>query len=509
MINLLDPFIIPPGDQSSDVDQKALLISTQNEIKTKISVVKELIEEFEGRRTKVTHPLVQLSTDSESTSTVGSDGSGGGGLVKRFKIKIKPPTPSQVDPVVVIGGGSGNKTLPRVGYGVKNLARAKELSRLQSSTLKVTSGSSEFAKQRENQIPVNFFWSFIEPFFSSISESDLKILKGKELDESLFIIPRPTDQLHRSSSTAIASPTSTSMEGLLLDDDKSCSNLFQSESNFKLLSMRIITLFVEENLINIEEEQELLRSSSNLSPKRGEEEEELPDEIIPNEKKTAMSNDQLLLENIPDLQNRIMQELSFINLPSTISQKDSSHSSPIVDDSFRELKCLQYCLRAIHAVNGRRRDLLHSFLRARMASLEYYSILDELDKQIEHSYSKKYKILKKKKRNLTIDIPTECPELEGLLGKRAALVKNFSSIVMPRNQVSIPISNELFMNPSEEGKIASRFEIPTLSDEETRKLFGIEKIVEDSKIFVWPSTNSQTVSSSSSSSDSNLSEAIN
>ena len=489
MTLFLDLFKLPL--QQSTVNSLSLeqrsLSTIKNEIDTKLDQMKNMIDFLEDQNHKIVPPLLQHTNNSNtnSASSIFSEG----GIAKKLKLKIKPPTLNLTDPSTHCG-----KKLPRVGYGVKNLARAKELSRLQSSTLKTSTASGEYAKQLENQIPVNFFWSMVEPYFAPITENDLKFLKNKELEESLFIIPRRSQQ--RSQSTLTNSPKEISIPDMVLGEN--CNNFigtksFHSETNFKLLSMRIITLLVEENLMNIEEEQELLCSSSNVSP------------TIPNgfgldsgdeEQLGHKINGNISLENIPDLQNRIMQELSFVNLPK-FDRLDSSEQLNVVDESFRELKCLHYCLRTMHAVNCRRKEILLSLLRARMASLEYYSILDELDKQIEHIYTKKYKVMKKKKLNLSVDISSECPELEGLLTKRAVLVKNFAAIVIPRNQTSVPLSNDLFLDAGEEKRIASRFEIPSLSDEETRQLFGINRIVDESNVIVWPNAHNEDCSSSS------------
>jgi hypothetical protein len=112
--------------------------------------------------------------------------------------------------------------------------------------------------------------------------------------------------------------------------------------------------------------------------------------------------------------------------------KGAPEGQNIVDSSFKELKWLQYCLKAVHEVNCRRKKRLSQFLESKMASQEYHSILDELDKQIEVAYTKKYKIAKKKKRNVSVDIEVECPEVLSLLAKRTALVEKYSSIILPR-----------------------------------------------------------------------------
>ena len=132
--------------------------------------------EEEGLNHKIVHPILQHTNDSNSASSILTEGT----IVKKLKLKIKPPTPNLTDPSTHC-----KKTLPRIGYGVKNLTRVKELSRLQSSTLKTNTASGEYAKQRENQISVNFFWSMVEPYFALIAKNDLKFRKNKELDEKL------------------------------------------------------------------------------------------------------------------------------------------------------------------------------------------------------------------------------------------------------------------------------------------------------------------------------------
>ena len=394
-----------------------------------------------------------------------------GQLVKKLKLKIKAPSFSKTN---ASSSPQPQNFSVRTGYGKKNLARAKELSRLKSSSLEIA--SSEQAKQRiESQIPVNLFWSHVDPFFSSLTEEDFKFLKENELDESLFLIPRP-GYCNSADSFNINIPNSYQNAHTPISNESFANNsAFFSNSpspNYKLLSMRIITLLLEENLIDNEEEQEFLHSSTLSSP--------VPSPTSSESKLSLPNNENFSLENVPDLQNRIMQELSFINLPAKVTnfQPETVHNP--VDESFRHLKCLQYCLRAVHAVNTRRKEALYAFLKSRMASMEYYSILDELDKQIENAYTKRYRPAKKKKRTIPIDIALEHPELMSLMNKRAGLVRNFSSVVMPRHLLSIPISSDLFIDGKEEEVIAFKFEIPSLSDADARNTFGIEKIVNES-----------------------------
>ena len=478
-ISIVDPHIealnIPKFDSQFHIKDKASLRTIKNEISTKLEQIEEIIRSLETKQKKHSLPLPEVIEDSVLSEKSEVSSICEGSLVKKLKIKIKPPTSKY--PTEKQHHHQSTKSLPRIGCGVKNLARAKKLSRLNSSSLDAT--TSDVAKQRvESQIPVALFWSLVESFFSQISEEDLKFLKENELDESLFLIPAPMYPTHmRSSSSPVNEILSTSSPS----SEAINSSINPPSSNFRVLSMRVITLLLEENLINSEEEKELLHSSSLSSLS-----ETVSNDSFEFEKKVHQQTNQFTsLENIPNLQHRIMQELSFIKLPQLANIDLESQFNP-VDDSFRQLKCLQYCLRAVHAVNLHRKEIIYSFLKTRMASLEYYSILDELDKQIENSYSRKYKPNKKKRRNIPMDISQEFPELMTLVNRRNALVREFSSIVMPRNHISLPIPSEVFVNSTKEQEIAARFEIPTLSDADARMLCGVNEIVNESKLLVWP-----------------------
>lgn len=396
--------MIPAESVGVDSDLADLLSTVESQISTLDQIILDLSScppEPNNKRKEM---------ENQSSTSLGPT------LIKKLKLTIRSPSSD-------CSSAASSPVIPARPCGYKNLVRVKELSRRMSIDLENVKGKTD------HQIPINTFWTFIEPFFGPLTEEDFAFLRDDKLEETLFLVP-PVNN----------SPLSPMM---------------------KNLSFRIVALLLAEGQPTLPEP----------LPVESEDEEA---------EKTQDPYYQT--ECVPDLQHRIFKELSIIGLP---MMKVAPEGQNIVDSSFKELKCSQYCLKAVHEVNCRRKKMLSHFLESKMASQEYYSILDELDKQIEVAYTKKYKIAKKKKRNVPVDIEVECPEVLSLLAKRATLVDKYSSIILPRDQLSQPFSGSLIDGKAEE-EIGKRFEIPSLSDREAREIHRIGDIVAKSQVKVWP-----------------------
>lgn len=322
------------------------------------------------------------------------------------------------------------------GRGYKNLSRVKS----DISTNPAIYQHHQQSKVRsEDQIPVTTFWTAVDGFFAPIAESDLQLLRPASIDEALFLIAPAKDL------GSVACKTNN-------------------------LSARIVTMLLDENL-----------KPHQLTPLSG--------DISAAE---TLDVQEVFLHQLSSLKERLIRELCFLSIPiDRSSLLEVGKQSVCNDDGYSELRCLQYELRQVNAVNNQRKKRLLKHLTQVMASAEYYSIVDELDRQIESSYLKKYKSIKKKKRNAPVDLNADFggPDLSLLLGKRRSVIDSFSSFVLPRLSLTEPLGE--FRSEAEETEIEDRYVIPILHDSAAKSRLGITELHSRSTFLLWPTVSEE------------------
>lgn len=87
-----------------------------------------------------------------------------------------------------------------------------------------------------------------------------------------------------------------------------------------------------------------------------------------------------------DVEDRIRRDLSFLGFVTPDYVEESFEN----DEICGQLRQLQLQLRLQCSLNDLRKRKLYTVLSNRLASQEYYHVLDDIDKQVEHAYFKKY-----------------------------------------------------------------------------------------------------------------------
>lgn len=361
---------------------------------------------------------------------------------KKIKLKISNPDLSSFHHASHLQP-KGTKTLRQpfasnesqsAGFGRKNLSRMKELSK------RIATEAEGSKSKTENQIPIGTFWSFVDPFFEPITEEDFAFLKEQNLPLDLFLIPQKSKN---------------------------------ALSTMPSLSFRIISALIESEDLCIQP----LKQNLSLPSEMDYIEEPLTD--------LSAGYPQLsvkIVENVPDLEQRITDELSALGIT---MENFKFNALEHRDEFYLQLKCLHYQLRTANEINRKRKNILINHLRSLMATQEYYMILDELDKQIEILFNKKFKNIRKKKRSSSFDLNAECQDLFVLMNKRNSLVENFKTVVKPRSFVlNNPV--DLLIDGEVEAEIAAKYCIPNISDKSRVHEFGLNSLRHSCAFKLWP-----------------------
>lgn len=272
-----------------------------------------------------------------------------------------------------------------------------------------------------NQIPINVFWNYIEPFFKPIDEDDLKYLDDPShvMDVAPFVIP-PLG-LHYEKiwyeQYGYVVPGS--------ENSKKTSRVL-SEQNGKIqvqLRDRLLSALIDKDA---------------EIPETFENEEFGDEDVLMNGESdyTATSPSSVTLD---DRLRVSLSELGFTDLTSSRDYQEN-------DEICIEMRSVQRQLREQIVINQYRKKRLAEFIRSKLASQEFYSLIADLDKQIDGIFQKRIKNAKKKKtskgadstanaQTATNEISTEALQC---LENRHKLLETFSDIVPSRIESLCP-----------------------------------------------------------------------
>ncbi|KAI9101023.1 histone acetyltransferases subunit 3-domain-containing protein [Phlyctochytrium arcticum] len=236
------------------------------------------------------------------------------------------------------------------------------------------------AKPSQNQIPIQTFWSFVDQFFRPLNEEDLKILETNGDEVTPYIVPplgrsykeqwsieeaKLMSQLDAEISTAT---TYTAPAGQEYSEVNGA--VHGGDVHMKPLSERIIASLVENRITSY------MTPSSPLAP--GD-----PDKIA------FRTN-----WDMADLEQRMRNELRYIGL---IDDDESFYNVEEEDEISHELRKLQTELRERYAINRTRKLQLKEVAQRWMAYQEYNGVLDDINKNIEQAYIKRFRTPTKSK----------------------------------------------------------------------------------------------------------------
>lgn len=261
------------------------------------------------------------------------------------------------------------------------------------------------------QIPINVFWNQAEAFFKPIDENDFKFLNdpSRIVDPSPFIIPplgKPFLEQWKHQYGYVAAGHQKSTHLLNFASDQ-----FKPALKDRLLSLLVDEEVPIEDLMDIDEEA--------------------------NAGKTEGQDSTLLVENYSftdytHLDSRLRHELAatgfeeFANCAVDYQEDDSICI---------ELRSLQRRLQEQLAVNYLRKRKLAEVTKSKLPAQEFYSLLSDLDKQIEQVFIKRTRSGKKKKKSGTsnggsVEPSAAAPaEAVRLLENRAKLLVAFAPYI--------------------------------------------------------------------------------
>lgn len=391
-------------------------------------------------------PRVDPETQSKRSDSISESRTDDGTTkpVLRIKLvddKIKSPP----------AGATSPSEAPRGGTGSKNLSRMMSRPVEASVDAKFKVGT---------QTPVNIFWNYVEPFFKTIDETDLRVLEDttRFVDPAPFTIPPLGKHYteHWKEQYGYMSHAGRHLRRKLnhgmVGGDGSGGEAPRTAS----LRERLLAMMIEENLTVPETSASADSSSSTESVSPGELEgggEASSSSCVLTDVTMAMN-----VKNVDyvHVDERIRHELAQSGLCMFVPKLDYQEDDMICAD----IRALQKQLREQVCLNRYRKRKLAKIVREKLPAQEFYTLLNEIDKQIEQTFSKRVKnaLKNKKKKGLQLTaspsssaVPTECL---ALVETRRRLVTAFAGLVPSQTEflAAAPPQGRLF-EPSMEEKV--------------------------------------------------------
>lgn len=310
-----------------------------------------------------------------------------GSFVLTLPKEIKRAEDSPVDSEYSAEGSKAQ----RRGTGNKNLSRMQQLN--EKATVE--------KPKVPNQTPINVFWQFVEGFFKPINEDDMKLLEDTdEKFPQVYLMPALGKPYH-----------SQWKENERVPD-------VVSEAIRPSLMERLLSCLVEENILPPSESEEVFDKET----------------TVQDYQKDGNEYDMI------DFEERLKKEL----LLNGILHDDMIIDHRESDEISVEIRSLQSQLRHQSDVNKNRKRILAEYIKSRIASQEFYSILDEIDKQIDSIFSRKWKTMKKRKKGQPVTICPVMTELQPLVDKRKTLIQYFKDVIPTRLHLISSNSQQLF-----------------------------------------------------------------
>lgn len=318
---------------------------------------------------------------------------------------------------------SGGTALPAVGRGAgsKNLSR---MNRPQDEASKAKAAT---------QIPINVFWNQVEAYFKPIEDGDMKFLcdPSRIIDPSPLIVPplgKPFQEQWQQQYGYVSNAGA-----------KSSISWSHAGDQYKpTLKERLLSLLVDEGL-----------------PESQPMDIDGPAE----DNETSAVHEDSSFEQVPTisagyihLDQRLRQELAASGFEEFANCSVDYQEDDVI---CTELRSLQRQLQEQVAVNYYRKRKLSDIAKTRLEAQEFYSLLSDLDKQLEQVYLKRSKSGKKKKKgsssassvgDTAVAVP---PETVRLLENRAKLLSAFA-LYIPRRCDFLASTESPLICPEEE-----------------------------------------------------------
>ncbi|KAF8967994.1 Transcriptional regulator [Entomortierella lignicola] len=290
----------------------------------------------------------------------------------------------------------------------------------------------DFSKVKvANQIPIQTFWASMDPYFRPFTEADRAVLEEERDNVTPLLIPPlgkhyldawteedrallPFDGFEsRRSSVDIVKDTAPSRNTVYnqpfeLTDE----NIDQDEVSCGPLTERIICSLIAEEVVDpkeIKDDDEQVEAEASLS--------------------TTPAASQSNARNYAELEERIKRELRYIGL---LGNEEIDWDAREDDEISITLRSLQKELREVMKVNKSRKQRLLGLVNNHLAYQEYNTILDDLDKQVEQGYLKRFRMTKSKKKKTSTPKSLSENALSSM-DRRRRFVQGVGPIFPPEN----------------------------------------------------------------------------
>ncbi|KAI8602357.1 histone acetyltransferases subunit 3-domain-containing protein [Dissophora ornata] len=274
--------------------------------------------------------------------------------------------------------------------------KKNETEKSQKPPPKAQEVQEDFSKVKvANQVPIQAFWASMEPYFRPFTESDRVVLEeegdqvtpllipplGKHYldawaEEDRALMPYDGYESRRSSVDLVKDPTLSRNTVYNQPFELTDENIEQDEVSCGPLTERIICSLIAEDVV---EPKELTQDDDQSA---------LPPSPAPT---VAQSN----AKNYAELEERLKRELRFVGL---LGSDEIDWDAREDDEISITLRSLQKELRDVMKVNKARKQRLLGLVNNHLAYQEYNTILDDLDKQVEQGYLKRFRMTKSKKK---------------------------------------------------------------------------------------------------------------
>ena len=412
LTNGLDALLAQSKEQLAVLQERSRLLDQL--VKTEFGIAdpdKWLAEQAESRAKDAKPITLTIPSDVKA----GAKASGTSSVAPTtLRIKL-------VDPKQAGGKNAAGATAPPAvgrGAGSKNLSR---MNRPQDEASKAKAAT---------QIPINVFWNQVEAYFKPIEDGDMKFLcdPSRIIDPSPFIVPplgKPFQEQWQQQYGYVSNANAKSSVAWTHAGDQ-----YKPTLKERLLSLLVDEGLPESQPMNIDEPLEEQSMA-----------EEPSFEQVPTPS-TAYTH----------LDERLRQDLAasgfdeFANCAVDYQEDDAICT---------ELRSLQRQLQEQVAVNYYRKRKLSDIAKTKLAAQEFYSLLGDLDKQLEQVYLKRNKSGKKKKKSSSSSannpeaaavVP---PETVRLLENRAKLLSAFAAYI-PKRHDFLASEEAPLISPEEE-----------------------------------------------------------
>lgn len=238
----------------------------------------------------------------------------------------------------------------------------------------------DFSKAKpSNQVAMNTFNTYIDPYFRPFSEEDLGFLRERGDRVTPYIMPtlgQHYSEVWAADEGGFASPVPASNKNPNVpkgSSDALSDDVLEKEeiSCGPLLSRIMAAMIPEEGTIDSAPEPETPTHDSAPSAPSA---TTMPEATQPGWKVPTGKSDYYTLEE------RLQKEMQYIGLLGTNNEPDWKARED--DDVSAKLRELQKQLRDQSLINGARKARIAEHLKEQLAHQEYATILDDLDKQV-------------------------------------------------------------------------------------------------------------------------------